>query len=95
MAEKNAAMNEVLTLNPDCVVREIGEGLVILVPETSTTHSLEKLGVFIWRQLDGKRDLATVLEAIVSEYEVTEDTARADLLAFVDELRNANLLQAG
>ncbi len=89
-----AAMNDVLTINPDCVVREIGEGLVILVPDTSTTHSLEKLGVFVWNQLDGQRDLAAVLTAIVAEYEVSEDTARDDLLAFVDELTKAGLLQS-
>jgi len=89
-----AAMKDKLRINPDCVVREIGEGLVILVPATSTTHSLENLGVFIWKQFDGQRDLEAILGAILAEYEVEEEKARTDLLAFVDELTGAGLLQS-
>lgn len=89
-----AALSDILAHNPGCTVREIGEGLVILVPEVTTTHSLEDLGAFIWSRIDGKRDLNGVLAAILAEYDVDEETARGDLLAFVDELVEAKLLLA-
>lgn len=87
-----AVLSDILVHNPGCTVREIGEGLVILVPEVTTTHSLEDLGVFIWNRIDGERALHAVLDDILAEYDVDEETARADLLVFVDELVEAKLL---
>lgn len=87
-----AALSDILVHNPDCTVREIGEGLVILVPEVTTTHSLEDLGVYIWNRIDGQRDLDSVLSDLLDEYDVDEETARTDLLAFIDELVEARLL---
>ena len=78
--------------NPECPVREIGSGLVIMAPMGNTTHALEDLGVFIWNQIDGTRDLDAVLTAIVAEYEVQEETARADLGSFVEQLESAGLV---
>lgn len=87
-----AALSDILAHNPGCTIREIGEGLVILVPEVTTTHSLEDLGVFIWNRIDGERRLDTVLGDILDEYDVDEETARTDLLVFIDELVEAKLL---
>jgi len=87
-----AALSDILAHNPGCTVREIGEGLVILVPEVTTTHSLEDLGAYIWSRIDGKRALEAVLADILKEYDVDEETARTDLLVFVDELIEARLL---
>ncbi len=84
--------NAVLTPNPQCPVREIGSGLVIMAPEGDTTHSLEDLGAFIWHQLDGQKDLNTVLAAIMKEYEVEEETARQDLQSFATQLRDSGLV---
>jgi len=78
--------------NPECPVREIGSGLVIMAPAGETTHALEDLGVFIWNQIDGAKDLEGVLAAIVAEYEVDEGTARNDLQGFVAQLEEAGLV---
>jgi hypothetical protein len=86
------ALTDVYTPNPACPVREIGGGLVIMAPEGDTTHSLEEIGTFIWNQMDGHTSLEGVLEAITTEYKVDRETARADLLDFVQEMVDAQLL---
>ena len=86
-------LTELLVHHPECKVREIGDGLVIMPPQGTATHSLEGLGAFIWGQMDGNRDLATILAAILNEYNVAEDKAQADLVAFVDELLAAGLIR--
>lgn len=85
-------LNAILTRHPDCTERVVGEGLVIMVPEESTTHSLDALGSFIWNQIDGQRSLADILAIILAEYEVTEEKARTDLVSFSDELLAAGLV---
>lgn len=85
-------LTDILVHNPECVVRKIDEGLIIMPPHITTAHTLQDLGAFIWGQLDGKRDLATVLATILSEYDVTEELARTDLLSFTGELLEAELV---
>ena len=85
-------LNTRLKPNPECPVREIGEGLVILAPSGETTHSLEELGAFIWRELDGRKDLGAVLDSILETYEIDRETARADLLDFGQQLVDARLV---
>ncbi len=78
--------------NPQCPVREIGGGLVIMAPAGETTHALEDLGLFIWNQLDGKKDLEAVLAAVLAEYDVQETRARDDLERFITQLQDAGLV---
>ncbi|MBU8871170.1 MAG: PqqD family protein [Gemmatimonadales bacterium] len=85
-------LKDILVHNPECVVREIEEGLIIMPPQVTTTHSLNNLSAFIWNQIDGKRNLETILSAIMDEYNVSDDLARADLLSFVEELLTAELV---
>ena len=75
-----------------CPVREVGDGFVILATDGETTHSLDGLGAFIWKRLDGQRDLASVLADIVAEYDVPTDTATRDLLEFMAALHEAGLI---
>ncbi len=86
-------LSDILAHNPGCVVREVDEGLIIMPPEVTTTHSLNNLSSFIWNQLDGKRDLAAVLASILAEYSVTEEKALADLLPFAEELLSEGLVE--
>lgn len=87
------ALNSVLTHNADCPVREIGEGLVIMAPQGESTHSLDGIGAFIWKQIDGSKDLSMVLDVIVDEYEVEREVAQDDLLSFAAQMVEAELLK--
>lgn len=87
------ALDTVLVPEVGCPVRDVESGFVILAKDGETTHSLDGLGAFIWRRLDGRRDLAAILADIVAEYDVATDRAAADLLEFADALLNAGLVQ--
>jgi hypothetical protein len=85
-------MDRVLQRNPECPVREIGEGLVIMAPDGSMTHSLDGIGAWIWGRLDGHASLEDVVAAMTAEYDVTTEQARADLAEFADQLLEAGLV---
>jgi hypothetical protein len=85
-------MNTVFTHNPNCLVREVGDGIVIMPPEGEVTHTLGNLEGFIWGKLDGTNDQQAVLAAIMEQYDVPEDVAREDLLAFTAQLQTVGLI---
>ncbi len=85
-------MKTILAHNTDCPVRTIGGGLVIVSPEDNETHSIEDIGAFIWKRIDGKNDLDTILDDILREYEVAASTAAKDLQDFITQLREAGLV---
>ena len=88
-------LNSVLTPNPACPVRAVGDGYVIMAPAGDTTHSLDGLGGFIWKRLDGIRDLAAILADVVAEFDVAADVAQTDLLEFAEALLSAGIAVAG
>ena len=87
-------MDTILVPNHECPVREVGTGLVIMAATGTSTHSLDEVGAFIWRQFDGQRTLGQVVEALVAEYDVESVQATADVKAFLAQLIEADLVQA-
>lgn len=85
-------LNAVLQKNDGFTVREIGEEILFLDPDGSSIHVADEVGGFIYRRIDGKNPLHEVLAAILDEYEVDEETAAGDLLAFTDELLAKKIL---
>jgi len=80
--------------NPDVVYRVIA-GEAILIPISRETQgagrmlTLNETGAFIWERLDGEHRLEEILEAIRTEFEVEEETARRDLLELISSLEEA------
>ena len=84
-------LKQIFNKNPDVVYRVIA-GEAILIPISQDTQiagrlfSLNEVGGFIWELIDGQKNLSEILNAILEEHEVAEETARADLLTLIAEL---------
>jgi len=87
-----ADLQTVLARNPACPAREVQDGYIVLAPDGRTSYPLDGVEAFIWRQLDGRRDLAAVRDGLVEEFAVEAAEAEADLLAFADQLVAAGLV---
>jgi len=78
--------------NENFVFRQI-ENETILVPikdnvgDMNCIYNLNKVGAFIWQNLKCKNSVADLKNMILSEFEVTESQAEADLSEFVKNLR--------
>ena len=81
--------------SPDALFREIGGECVLLDLRSGSYFGLNEVGTRIWKLLAGGADLATVLDALVADYEAPEDRLRADLARLVDELVACGLLVEG
>jgi hypothetical protein len=84
--------------NPEFVFRRIVDELILVpihqdVADMDCIYTMNRVGAFIWENLDGQRTLADLQEAIVKQYEVDPEAAAADLLEFVRELELAGAVR--
>ena len=82
------------------VAREIaGEYILIPVGETAMQVrgmiSLSESAYLIYQRLQEDCEKADLIRAVLNEYEVEQSVAEADVEAFLDQLRQLNLLIEG
>ena len=58
----------------------------------SAIISVNDTGAFIWKQLESETTAEKILENMLKEYDVSEEQAKADIDAFINKLRAAELL---
>jgi hypothetical protein len=86
-----------MKIRKELLKREIA-GESFLVPLGKTTYeanglyALTDLGAFIWDLLPEAENEEEILKKILSEYEVDESTAKADLTEFIEKLRKMDIL---
>jgi hypothetical protein len=66
---------------------------VILGLHDSTYYGLDPVGARIWALVQEPRSLASVIETITAEYDVTAERAMADLVALAGSLIERGLLE--
>ena len=54
---------------------------------------LNETGLVLWKALCTDQTVDSLADIIVSEYEIDIDTAKRDVIAFLDVLRTAGLLE--
>jgi len=74
-------------------VREVGDETVFLAESGNEVLSLNAVGSFIWKQVDGSHTLQDILDILCHEYEVEPERAETDLRTFLAELENHRLLR--
>lgn len=86
-----------MKIKKELIKREIG-GETILVPVGKTVYDskglfvINELGTFIWEMLPKAETEEDILNAILSEYDVSEAEAKKDLEEFLDTLRKMEII---
>lgn len=73
--------------------QEIDDEGMLLKLETGDYFSIAHVGLFIWKHLDGSRDLEAVSNLVISYYDVRPDQAGKDLHEFVRQLLQLDFLE--
>ena len=79
------------------VLRQVaGNSIVIAVGDEGLNFNgiitINGAGTFLWEKLINGADKDTLLRAMLSEYDIDEATASADIDEFLLKLKNADLL---
>lgn len=81
-----------LIKNPILAWREIAGETVIISPEESIMHQLNATGSYIWNQIDGRRSAEEIAELLAGEYDVSLETALADIRELLEQLAAKKLV---
>jgi hypothetical protein len=85
--------------DPNVVAREIA-GERILVPirtqsaDMTAIYVLNDTGARIWDLLDGEHSCSQIEDILVDEYDVSRETAGADIAEMVEQLEGLGMLRA-
>ena len=80
------------------ILREIA-GECVLVPTGATTQEFNGLitmsdtARFIWEHIEQAESLEDMIEMILEEYEIDEETARKDAVGFISQLLQAGFVE--
>lgn len=88
------SLETVVCASTNQVFSRVGDELVILDLDSSTYYALDPVGARIFELLQQPTSLEGILAAIVREFEIDAQTARADLLALVHTLLVQKLVEA-
>ena len=72
----------------------------ILVPivasaaDVESIFNLNETGAAVWERIDGIKNLSEIIEDIKSEYESEDKKLEDDVMAFVNEMMEAELIRA-
>lgn len=86
-----------MKIRKELLKREVA-GEAFLVPlgksvyDSNGLFALSELGSFIWDLLPEAEDAEAILTRILEEYEVEEAVAREDLEAFLEKLRDLEII---
>ena len=86
-----------MEIKKELIKREIA-GDIILIPvgktvyETNGLFVLNELGDFIWDLLPDAPDAQAICQAVLDNYEVSEEEARSDVDEFLRKLKEMDIL---
>ena len=82
--------------HPDSSFRPIGdEGGLVVLPGKAEVKVLNPAAIIIFSLMDGTHSLDQIVERVTGEFEVSRETAKADLNTFIDELASQGMLADG
>lgn len=87
-----------MKISKDFILREIA-GEYILVPVGKTALSfnglitINEVGELIWSMLQEEKSVTEIVNTILDEYEIDEDTALADVNEFIGLLKQNNIVE--
>ena len=86
-----------MKINENFLLRDVaGQKVVLPVGEAAEKFNgmirLNETGIYLWTLLEQDTDEDALLSAMLRDYEIDEETARADIHRFVETLRRAGIL---
>jgi len=91
-AKKEIGPDTVLQRKPGLLFNEIDGEVVMLSIENSEYYGMDKVGSRIWHLLENSMPFRELVEALMKEFEVTEEQCTADTLAFLRKITDKKLI---
>jgi methyltransferase-like protein len=86
-----ADLKSILTQSTSIVTRKTGNEYVLVpvtnnIADMNSVYTLNETGAFIWEQIDGKRNVEEIINALINEYDIDKQNAQSDVFSFIDNM---------
>ena len=79
--------------HPDTAFRPVGdEGGLVVIPGRSEVKVLNPVAIKVFSMLDGSHSVEAIVAAVTKEFDVNDEQASTDVVAFLGELSANGLL---
>jgi len=73
------------------VTRKTGREYVLVpvtnnIADMNSVYTLNETGAFLWELIDGENNIEDMIEALIKEYDIDEESATADVFEFINEM---------
>lgn len=82
-----------IQVTDNTVVQEMGSGIVVLNLNTERFYELDEVGKRIWELLSDNKEYSTIVDILLSEYDVSEKQLQEDLNRLIEDLKKAELIE--
>lgn len=83
----------VVTVAKDQVSCNLGEEAAILNMKDGIYYGLDPVGTQVWKLLQTPHTIADIHEVLLQEYDVEPERCQSDLLALLEDLLGAGLIE--
>ncbi len=84
----------VIRVSKNQVSTSMGKETVLLQMHSGKYFSLNRVGSFVWQQLQGEIQIAAIVDATVAKFEVDRSRCEADVLRILTGLLEAGFLES-
>lgn len=76
------------------VASELDGGAALLDLRTSSYFELNAVGLLVWNEIQSPKSLEQIVDAVVSQFEVSKAVCEPDIVNLLDQLVAANLARS-
>lgn len=91
--QMNLSERSVVTVAKDQVSCGLGAESAILNMKDGVYYGLDPIGTHVWKLLQTPRSIADIREVLMREYDVEPERCHCDLLALLEDLLRAGLIE--
>ena len=78
--------------NPEIIAKSAEDEAILVIPQKGQVKVINEVGAIIWELIDGKRTIASIIEEIISQFDVDPITAESDVINFTTELYKRDII---
>ena len=85
-------LNTVYHQNPEVVARKVSDEFILVplsddIADMDSIYTMNEVGAFIWENINGQRTVNDIVNEVLSEFEVSPDEAKNDVVVFFEDIK--------
>jgi hypothetical protein len=85
-------LNRCINKKKDIITRVVDRELLLMSPDSGLLFRVNELGAFVWEQLERYHIVNELIDSISSAYQVERNEIIDDLIDFLGQLKEKNLI---